>query len=95
MEFEWDEAKRLINLEKHGIDFRRATKIWERRVIDPYEDSVTGKEIRHIALGMIGNDARVIAVVYTLRNGKRRIISARRARHYERQDYQSYFGHGV
>ncbi len=95
MEFEWDEAKRLINLEKHRIDFRRAIKIWKSRVIDPYENSVTGSEIRHIALGMIGDDAKVIAVVYTLRDGKRRIISARRARRYERQDYQSQFGHGV
>ena len=95
MEFEWDEAKRLINLKKHGIDFRRATKIWQGRVIDPYEDNPIGSEIRHIALGMIGDDLKVIAVVYPLRHGKRRIISARRARRYERQDYQSYFGHGV
>jgi hypothetical protein len=94
MEFEWDEAKRLINLEKHGIDFRRATKIWQRGVIDPHEDRINGFEIRHIALGIIGDDARVIAVVYTKRDGKRRIISARRARRNERQAYQSQFGYG-
>lgn len=95
MEFEWDEAKRLINLEKHRIDFRRAIRIWKGHVIDPYEDNVAGSEIRHIALGMIGDDAKVIAVVDTRRDGKKRIISARRARRYERQDYQSHFGHGV
>ena len=95
MDFEWDEAKRLINLDKHGIDFRRAMQIWQRRVIDPYEDSLNDNEIRHIALGMIGDDARVIAVVYTLRHGKKRIISARRARRSERQAYHGQFGHGV
>lgn len=95
MEFEWDEAKRLINLEKHGIDFRRAMQIWQRSVIDPYEDRVSDNEIRHIALGMIGDDASVIAVIYTLRHGKKRIISARRARRNERQAYQGQFGHGV
>lgn len=95
MEFEWDEAKRLINLQKHGIDFRRATKIWPSRVIDPYEDSINGTEIRHIALGIIGDDAKVIAVVYTARHGKKRIISARRARRNEREAYQSHFGYGI
>ncbi len=25
--FEWDENKRLINIEKHGIDFLRAAKV--------------------------------------------------------------------
>ena len=29
MEFEWDEAKRLKVLEKHGIDFWRATELFE------------------------------------------------------------------
>ena len=31
MEFEWDEQKRLSNVEKHGIDFVRAKRYlrWE------------------------------------------------------------------
>ena len=29
MIFEWDEAKRLANLEKHGVDFRVAAFIFE------------------------------------------------------------------
>ncbi|MBR6900719.1 MAG: BrnT family toxin [Synergistaceae bacterium] len=29
MQFEWDENKRQINIEKHGIDFADAVKIFE------------------------------------------------------------------
>jgi uncharacterized protein len=29
MEFEWDEAKRLSNIRRHGIDFAEITAIFE------------------------------------------------------------------
>jgi uncharacterized DUF497 family protein len=29
MEFEWDEAKRITNIEKHGIDFLDASLLFE------------------------------------------------------------------
>ena len=31
MEFEWDDAKRLSNIEKHGIDFRDALDVFDAR----------------------------------------------------------------
>jgi uncharacterized DUF497 family protein len=30
MRFEWDERKRLANLAKHGLDFRRAVQVFDR-----------------------------------------------------------------
>jgi len=30
MRFEWDEGKRLSNLAKHGLDFRRAVDVFDR-----------------------------------------------------------------
>ena len=39
MEFEWDEDKRRLNLEKHGIDFEDAIAIWEGDVVQ----SVSGQ----------------------------------------------------
>ena len=94
MEFEWDEGKRLSNLEKHGIDFNRARTIWRGDVIDPAADRRVEDEVRRLALGVVGEDEIVIAVVYTDRGEVRRIISARRATRYERQRYQSEFGRG-
>ncbi|MGH6903977.1 MAG: BrnT family toxin [Geminicoccaceae bacterium] len=29
MRFEWDDRKRLANLEKHGLDFRRAVQVFD------------------------------------------------------------------
>jgi uncharacterized protein len=94
MEFEWDEIKRQANFEKHGIDFNRARAIWRGEVIDPFDERWIGGELRRLALGIVGEDEIIIGVVYTDREDVRRIISARRARRHERQDYQDQFGHG-
>jgi uncharacterized DUF497 family protein len=53
MEFEWDEDKRLANLEKHGIDFAIAGAVWEGRLLDPYAQNWVGDEHRRIALGAV------------------------------------------
>ena len=95
MEFEWDEDKRLGNNEKHGIDFIDAATIWLGDVIDPATERSIAGEDRKMALGAAGQDETVIAVVYTMREGVRRIISARRARRYERKNYQDEFGRGT
>lgn len=94
MEFEWDEDKRLANLGKHGIDFARAVTIWQGKVLDPAAERDVDGEIRRLAIGAVSEDEIIIAVVYTDRENVRRIISARRARRYERESYQSEFGFG-
>ena len=86
--YEWDEAKRKSNLSKHGIDFVAAALGMEERHLDVsarYHD-----EDRWIALTMVGR--RLVAVVYTVRDGACRIISARAARKNERKAYYAHFG---
>jgi uncharacterized protein len=95
MEFEWDDDKRRANLQKHGIDFFDARSIWLGPVLDPAALRMVGGEARPTALGMIGEDEIIIAVVYTAREGTLRLISARRARRNERKTYQDRFGRGV
>lgn len=85
--FEWDEAKRAAALEKHGIDFLDATRIFAGPVLrarSAFED-----EDRWIAVGLL--DGLEIAVIYTLRGGTCRIITARRARTNERRRYHENF----
>ncbi len=94
MEFEWDEDKRFANLSKHGIDFADALAMWENAVIDPAAERIVSGELRLLALGTIGQGETIVAVVYTERGAARRLISARRARKDERQDYQETFGRG-
>ena len=90
IEFEWGEQKRRANIEKHGIDFYRAKQIWDGEVLEIPSPQSQHLEQRIIAYGL--SEDEVIAVVYTWRSRKRRIISARRAREYEERNYQSAFG---
>jgi uncharacterized protein len=87
-------GKALINVDKRGIDFLDALRIWERPVIDPAGERLVDNEYRPTALGTIGEDEIIIAVVHTVRDGIIRLISARRARRNERQNYQDRFGRG-
>lgn len=87
-EFEWDEAKRLANIAKHGIDFERAKELWRGRFLEiPSPQQGHGEE-RFLAYGEI-EDGMVIATVFTWRDGRRRLISARKARDYERDWYNA------
>jgi uncharacterized protein len=92
MLFEWSEQKRLENLSKHGIDFVDAKEIWQGEVLEVPSEQHEHWEQRYIAYGVL--EGRIIAVVFTWRGEARRLISARRARRHERQDYQDIFGKG-
>ncbi len=82
--FEWDEGKAAANIDKHGIDFEDAIGIFRRFVLDARSEREG--EQRWKAVGVLGADFEV-AVIYTWREGRRRIISARRARRNERRAY--------
>jgi uncharacterized DUF497 family protein len=83
--FEWDEAKRMANIAKHDIDFEQAKEIWQGQFVEiPSPQQEHGEE-RLLAFGEI--DGVVIAVVFTWRGDRRRLISARKARDYEREWY--------
>jgi uncharacterized DUF497 family protein len=87
MKLEWDENKRLTNLQKHKIDF-----IGSEEIFDGYgytvtfeDDSVNYKEQRFVTFGKFQD--RVVAVVHTERNGNIRIISIRKATKHEERYY--------
>lgn len=83
-EFEWDATKARANLTKHGIDFAGAVRIFDSFVLLIHSER-PGEE-RWKAIGMV--DDVEIAVVFTWRENRRRIISARRAREREREAYR-------
>lgn len=90
MEFEWDEVKRLANIARHGLDFVRAKEIWEGPVLEIPSSQAHHGEERVIALGRV--ESRLIAVVFTWRHERRRIISARIARKDEKEIYKKKVG---
>jgi uncharacterized DUF497 family protein len=92
MDFEWDDRKASLNLERHGIDFGDAGKLFDGRRIVVAGSHRSG-EMRWIATGQFGNE--IWSVVYTRRRTKIRIISARKARRNEKERYyRSVFGRG-
>ena len=85
-EFEWDDEKARGNLVKHGVDFEDAKSVFhDPDLLDVPDESMDYGEERYKALGMARG--RLIAVVYTLRDGRTRIISARAADRKEHRDY--------
>ncbi len=87
MDFEWDERKREANFIKHGVDFEDAIYIFEGVVLEKGDPRDYDGETRIIAYGEV--DGRLLAVVYTWREGARRIISARKANGREQRAYHA------
>ena len=86
MEFEWDPAKEAVNEEKHGIGFVDAMDVFEdlRRFEVDMTKSEHGEQRRRV-IGRMGSI--VVTVIYTDRQGRRRLISAQRASRDERTRY--------
>ena len=85
MEFEYDPAKSISNLEKHGIGFEQAQALWD----DPWlieAPARTEDEPRVLSIGKI--EGKHWAAVWTLRGDMVRIISVRRARKEEIGHYE-------
>ena len=92
MRFEWDERKRLSNIEKHGLDFIDVVAVFEAPHVE-VPSIYPGEEQRFLSIGTI--EGRYVTVVYTIRNAVFRIISFRRARHEERQKYKELYRNGA
>lgn len=74
-DFEWDSAKSIINIEKHGVSFAIAQRAFldqHRIILEDLEHSLDEK--RYYCLGKIGED--ILTVRFTYRKNKIRIISA-------------------
>lgn len=92
MQYEWDERKRLSNLKKHGLDFVDIITVFEApHVVTPSAYVGVGK--RYLAIGLF--EGRYVTIVYTTRGDFIRVISFRRARHEERQEYKKLYGGGT
>ena len=85
MRFEWDKAKHLINLRKHGIDFADVPRLFDGDIVTIIDDRFEYDETRYITFGLL--QARVIVVAHTETEDLIRIISARKATRHEEENY--------
>jgi len=86
LKFEWDNNKLLLNIRKHNVDFADAVFVFSDELAITIPDDYPFEE-RFIT---IGTDAfgRLLVVVYTWREERIRIISARKATRLERKQYE-------
>ena len=87
MIFEWDQNKRESNLQKHGVDFVRAVRMFSNPILERPDDRDDYGERRWIAIGHWQGNCLI--VIYTWRGNKRRIISAWKAGRHEREEYRN------
>ena len=88
MKFEWDESKKISNIEKHGISFEEAKTLFDNPLAVIFDDPQHSiDEIREIIIGH-SNQNQLLLVVFTERFGMIRIISARLATRRERESYE-------
>jgi hypothetical protein len=82
----WDEAKRMANIAKHGLDFADVGEVLESRYrldIPVVRMGEARIESFSYALGFLA----VLTVIHTERDGATRIISFRRASEKELEKY--------
>ncbi len=84
--YEWDDGEAASNFAKHGVTFEAARDVFK----DPFamefvDDREDYGEERLILVGMAGH--RLLVVVYTLRDERIRLISARAAGSFEQRQY--------
>ena len=88
-DFEWDEGNRDKNETKHGIGTREVEEVFEQGLSVPLGVQVT-PEVDEERLGIVGatREGKALQVVFTLREGRVRPISARPAHKKERKQYE-------
>lgn len=84
----WDKTKRLINLEKHNLDFADADLVLSNRYRLEFE-SIRNGEVRRQAFAYVAEVLTVLTVIW-VPGEKRRIISFRRAHKNEREAYHAW-----
>lgn len=85
--WEWDEEKAERNLAAHGVGFEDATWLDLKGGVERTDDRFDyDGEVRLRAIAPL--DGRLHVMVYTWRDGRRRVISLRKANLRERRWYE-------
>lgn len=91
MVFEWDENKNRINKAKHGVDFEMAVTVFDDPCQASRLDNTAHHEERWQTIGMSEGLLLLLFVVHTWQEAGEtiiRVLSARKATAYERNQYE-------
>lgn len=84
--FEWDDGNSTKNWERHRVTQAEAEEVFFNRPVFLLEAKQTGRERRYNVLGRTNNDC-LLSVIFTVRRGVARVISARPMSRKERHSY--------
>ena len=85
--FDWDEGNKQKNWEKHQVDYTECEQVFFNKPLLVNEDiKHSSQEQRYYALGQSDTN-RTLFIVFTIRNNKIRVISARDQSKKERMIY--------
>lgn len=90
MELTWDDEKRRRTIKERGLDFKDAKKVFSGLVLEVEDDREDYGETRYQTIGYL--EQKVVMVVWTPRDGLRRIISMRVCDADERKEYGHFVG---
>ena len=85
MRFEWDEAKRRVNIDRHGFDFEDGEEVFAGETVTNLDDRFNYGEWRFITLGLLRG--RVVAIAHTQVEEVVRLISFRKSSKNEQKIY--------
>lgn len=85
MRFEWDESKRIKNLNRHGIDFVGLELLFDSETHTVLDDRYDYGETRLLTIGFLNGE--VFAVSHLESGDVIRIISVRKAQKHEQEIY--------
>jgi uncharacterized DUF497 family protein len=84
--FEWDQTKARSNYKRHGVTFETARKAFaDPYMVEGLDQREDYGEDRLLLTGMVEDE--LLSVIYTEREGRFRLISARRATKHEQDHY--------
>lgn len=88
IKFDWNKGNIDKNWKRHKVDFRECEEIFSNQPLKIfYDEKHSQKEGRFLAYG-ITNRQRKLTVIFTIRNKKIRVISARNQNRKERRKYE-------
>jgi uncharacterized protein len=85
VQYEWDEAKRQSNIQRHGIDFVGIERVFAGKTVTILDDRFDYSENRYVTVGLLSG--RVVVIAHTETDEVIRIISVRKATKNEETSY--------
>ena len=88
LKFDWNEANREKNWQKHKVDYREGEEVFFNKPIKFFDDEGHSLAEKRLVTYGVTNKGRKLTLIFTIRKQHIRIISARDQSRKERKIYE-------